>query len=70
MTDGLAGVATGSAAYHQRLLAKGARLEAAARLDDLVKVNLVDARGDLYQRRYSIHALTRTFLHEQVLRWV
>ena len=38
LTDGLAGVATGSAAYHQRLLAKGARLEAAARLDDLVKV--------------------------------
>ena len=38
-------------------------------LDDLVKVNLVDVRGDLYQRRYSIHALTRTFLHEQVLRW-
>ena len=38
LTDGLAAVGTGSAAYHQRLLAKGNRLEAAARLDDLVKV--------------------------------
>ena len=38
-------------------------------LDTLVKLNLVDVRGDLYQRRYTIHNLTRTFLHEQVLRW-
>lgn len=38
-------------------------------LDLLVKLNLVDVRGDLYQRRYSIHNLTRSFLHEQVLRW-
>jgi hypothetical protein len=38
-------------------------------LNDLVKINLVDVRGDLYQRRYTIHNLTRTFLHEQVLRW-
>ncbi len=38
LTDGLAAVGSGSAAYHQRLLAKGSRLEAAARLDDLVKV--------------------------------
>jgi DNA-binding MarR family transcriptional regulator len=38
-------------------------------LDMLVKLNLVDVRGDLYQRRYTIHNLTRTFLHEQVLRW-
>jgi hypothetical protein len=35
----------------------------------LVRLNLVDVRGDLQQRRYSIHNLTRTFLHEQVLRW-
>lgn len=39
-------------------------------LDQLVRINLVDVRGDLYQRRYSIHNLTRTFLHEQVLQWV
>ncbi len=38
-------------------------------LENLVKINLVDVRGDLHQRRYSIHNLTRTFLHEQVLRW-
>ena len=38
LTEGLAAVGAGSAAYHQRLLAKGARLEAAARLDDLVRV--------------------------------
>jgi hypothetical protein len=38
-------------------------------LDNLVKINLVDVRGDLYRHRYTIHNLTRTFLHEQVLRW-
>ena len=38
-------------------------------LAQLVQRNLVDARGTLYERRYSIHSLTRTFLHEQVLRW-
>jgi hypothetical protein len=38
-------------------------------LDTLVGVNLVDARGGLHERRYTIHSLTRTFLHQQVLRW-
>lgn len=38
-------------------------------LAQLVRRNLVDARGDLRQRLYSIHSLTRTFLHQQVLRW-
>ncbi|MBX3051894.1 MAG: hypothetical protein KF753_10495 [Caldilineaceae bacterium] len=38
-------------------------------LEQLVRRNLVDARGDISQRRYSIHSLTRTFLHEQVLQW-
>ena len=38
-------------------------------LEMLVRLNLVDVRGDLRQRRYSIHGLTRSFLHEQVLRW-
>ncbi len=38
-------------------------------LAQLVSRNLVDARGSLYERRYSIHSLTRTFLHEHVLRW-
>jgi hypothetical protein len=35
----------------------------------LVDLNLVDSRGDLNERRYAIHALTRSFLVEQVLRW-
>lgn len=38
-------------------------------LSQLVQRNLVDARGDLHQRLYSIHSLTRSFLHEQVLQW-
>ena len=38
LTDGLAGVGDGAAAYHQRLLANGNRLEAASRLSDLVKM--------------------------------
>jgi len=39
-------------------------------LDKLVTLNLVDSRGDdLNQRRYTIHSLTRTFLHEQVVQW-
>ena len=25
--------------------------------------------GDLQRRRYTIHSLTRSFLHEQVARW-
>ena len=35
----------------------------------LVTLNLVDSRGDLHQRRYTIHNLTRSFLLEQVVRW-
>lgn len=38
-------------------------------LNQLVSLNLVDARGGLNDRRYSIHNLTRTFLEEQVARW-
>lgn len=38
-------------------------------LDTLVMLNLVEARGDLFERRYTIHSLTRVFLHEQVIRW-
>lgn len=39
-------------------------------LNQLVSLNLVDARGGLNDRRYSIHNLTRTFLEEQVARWL
>ncbi|MEM7132682.1 MAG: NB-ARC domain-containing protein [Chloroflexota bacterium] len=38
-------------------------------LNRLVTLNLVDARGGLHERRYSIHGLTRTFLQEQVAKW-
>lgn len=38
-------------------------------LANLVNLNLVDSRGDLQRRRYSIHNLTRSFLLEQVARW-
>lgn len=38
-------------------------------LDHLLALSLVDARGGLHERRYTIHSLTRSFLHRQVLRW-
>ena len=39
-------------------------------LSKLVSLSLVDSRGDLNGRRFTIHNLTRTFLQEQVARWV
>jgi len=38
-------------------------------LDHLVTLNLVDRLGDLHHSRYTIHSLTRSFLHNQVLKW-
>ena len=38
-------------------------------LDRLIYLNLMDSRGDLKTRRYTIHNLTATFLQEQVIRW-
>lgn len=39
-------------------------------LAELVTLSLVDSRGpQVSERRYAIHALTRTFLLEQVARW-
>ncbi len=38
-------------------------------LNQLIQLNLVDARGGLHERYYSIHSLTRTFLQDQVARW-
>ena len=35
----------------------------------LTALNLVNSRGDLTERRYTIHNLTRTFLQEQVAQW-
>lgn len=54
------------------------RMEALTRLEpvqveaavhQLVQFNLVDARGDIDTRKYTIHSLTRSFLQEQVARW-
>ena len=39
-----------------------------AALTRLVDLNLVDSRGDLNERRYAIHAHTRSVLMEQVVR--
>ncbi len=38
-------------------------------LDRLITLNLVDSRGNLHARSYSIHSLTRSFLLQQVLQW-
>ncbi len=38
-------------------------------LEQLVTLNLVDSRGSLRERCYSIHSLTRSFLLQQVLKW-
>jgi hypothetical protein len=38
-------------------------------LQQLILLNLVYGLGDMYARRYAIHSLTRSFLHEQVARW-
>ena len=43
--------------------------EMASGLQQLVALSLVNVRGTLDERRYSIHRLTETFLLEQVLRW-
>ncbi|MEX1020484.1 MAG: NB-ARC domain-containing protein [Litorilinea sp.] len=37
-------------------------------LEILVRLNLVDSRDDV-EPRFTIHSLTRSFLHEQVLQW-
>lgn len=39
-------------------------------LHRLSQLNLVTVAGDLHHRRYSLHSLTRTFLQEQVARWL
>jgi len=38
-------------------------------LEQLVTLNLVNNLGGLNDRRYSIHNLTRSFLHKQVVMW-
>lgn len=41
-----------------------------AALDQLVRLNLVNRHGTLQERFYTIHNLTRSFLQEQVARWL
>lgn len=38
-------------------------------LEILVRLNLVDSSEQSDEQRFTIHSLTRTFLHEQVLAW-
>lgn len=38
-------------------------------VEQLVLQNLVICHGTLQERHYSLHSLTRTFLHEQVAQW-
>jgi predicted transcriptional regulator len=38
-------------------------------LEILVRLNLVDSSDQGDEQRFTIHSLTRTFLHEQVLAW-
>lgn len=46
---------------------KGGRLVQA--LERLAHLSLVNVAGDLWQRRYSIHRLTETFMVREVIRW-
>ncbi len=39
------------------------------RLNRLVMLNLIDVHGEVNQRRYRIHGLTRTFLNDDILKW-
>ena len=38
-------------------------------LKKLISLSLVDCRVGLYESRYSLHSLTRAFLHKQVAHW-
>lgn len=53
-------------------LAALSRLDASALhrgLEQLLLLNLIDSRGDLHTRRYTIHNLTRTFLQQGIAQW-
>ena len=43
--------------------------ELRAGLNKLVIFNLINVHGELHDRRYSIHNLTRSFLYQQVVLW-
>ena len=39
-------------------------------VDELMRRNLLEARGDMWQRRYGIHRLTETFLNSVITGWL
>jgi diguanylate cyclase len=71
LTDGLAGVSKGAAAYHRRLLDNGTRLEAASRLADLVKMRAAitaevqGLRSAVAERQAEETTATRA-LHQEI----
>jgi diguanylate cyclase len=70
LSDGLAGVSKGAAAYHRRLLDNGTRLEAASRLSDLVKMRAAitaevqGLRSAIAERQAEEHTATRALQRE------
>lgn len=38
-------------------------------IEKLTRLNLVNRRGDLHASRYTIHSLTRSFIHRQLVEW-
>jgi diguanylate cyclase len=73
LTEGLATVSSGAAAYHRRLLDNGARFEAAARLSDLVKMRStitseVGALRTAVAERKQAEAQATAVLHGEIER--
>jgi diguanylate cyclase len=70
LSDGLAGVSQGAAAYHRRLLENGTRLEAASRLSDLVRMRasitaeVQGLRTAIAERQAEEHTQTRALRDE------
>jgi diguanylate cyclase len=70
LSDGLAGVSKGAADYHRRLLENGARLEAASRLADLVRMRAAitaevqGLRTAIAERQAEESSTTQALHHE------
>jgi diguanylate cyclase len=70
LSDGLAGVSKGAAAYHRRLLDNGTRLEAVSRLSDLVKMRAAitaevqGLRTAIAERQAEEHTANRALQRE------
>jgi diguanylate cyclase len=70
LSDGLAGVSQGGASYHRRLLDNGARLEAASRLADLVRMRAAitaeveGLRTAVAERQAEENIATKALRHE------